>query len=241
MLALWRKEVFALLYSLIAYITWAIFLVGTGLFLWVFSGSVVQTGMAEMDSFFSIAPWFLLFLAPALTMRSFSEEFRTGTYELLATAPIPRAGIVLAKFLAVTTVLFFALVPTFIFYASLSWLAQPRGALDHGAIQGAYVGLFSVGLALSALGIWASTLTPHTIIAFLIGLFLGFLWLMGWEFASELPIGRFWQTFLAQMSLMEHYRSLSRGVLDSRDILYFLTLIGIALALAHLQLSRRHL
>ncbi|MCS6895614.1 MAG: ABC transporter permease subunit [Bacteroidia bacterium] len=240
MLALWRKEVFALLHSLIAYLTWAIFLVGTGLFLWVFSGGVIQTGAAEMDAFFSIAPWFLLFLAPALTMRSFSEEFRTGSYELLATAPISRWGILLAKYLAVAAVIGFALVPTGVFYISISWLAQPRGNIDHGAIQGAYVGLFALGLSLSALGIWASTLTVHTIIAFLLGLLLGFVWLIGFEFASELPVGRFFQEMLAQLSLMEHYRSLSRGVLDSRDILYYLSVIAFSLGLAHFQLSRRH-
>jgi len=239
-LALWRKETLALLHSLIAYLTWAIFLVGTGLFMWVFSGSVVQTGAAEMDVFFSVAPWFLLFLAPALTMRSFAEEFRTGSYELLATAPLSRWAIILAKYLAVAGVLGFALVPTGIFYASISWLAQPRGAVDHGAIQGAYIGLFGLGLCLAALGIWASTLTVHTIIAFLIALLLGFIWLIGFEFASELPIGRFLQTTFAQLSLMEHYRSISRGVLDSRDILYFLGVIGLGLGLAHYQLSRRH-
>lgn len=240
MLALWRKETFALLYSSTAYLVWAIFLVGTGLFLWVFSGSAIQTGAAEMDPFFSIAPWFLLFLAPALTMRSFAEEFRTGSYELLATAPLSRWAIVLGKYLAVTVVLGFALVPTLLFYASLGWLAQPRGAIDHGAIQGAYAGLFGLGLALAALGIWASTLTTHTIIAFLLGLFLGFVWLIGFEFASELPLGRSAQLFLAQLSLMEHYRSLSRGVVDSRDLLYFGSVIGLGLGLAHYQISRRH-
>jgi ABC-2 type transport system permease protein len=240
MWALWRKETFALLYSSTAYLVWAIFLVGTGLFLWVFSGSAIQTGAAEMDPFFSIAPWFLLFLAPALTMRSFAEEFRTGSYELLATAPLSRWAIVLGKYLAVTVVLGFALVPTLLFYASLGWLAQPRGAIDHGAIQGAYAGLFGLGLALAALGIWASTLTTHTIIAFLLGLFLGFVWLIGFEFASELPLGRSAQLFLAQLSLMEHYRSLSRGVVDSRDLLYFGSVIGLGLGLAHYQISRRH-
>ncbi|MCS7297419.1 MAG: ABC-2 transporter permease [Bacteroidia bacterium] len=240
MIALWRKEVLALLYSLIAYFTWAIFLIGTGLFLWVFSGSVIQTGMAEMDAFFSIAPWFLLILAPALTMRSFAEEFRTGSYELLATAPLSRWEIILAKYLAVATVLTFALVPTGIFYASIAWLAQPRGSVDHGAIQGAYLGLLALGLSLSAIGIWASTLTTHTIIAFLLALFLGFIWLIGFEFASELPVGRFLQQGLAALSLMEHYRSLSRGVVDSRDLLYFACVTALGLGLAHLQLSRRH-
>lgn len=240
MLALWRKETLALLHSLIAYLTWALFLIGTGLFMWVFSGSVLQTGAAEMDAFFSIAPWFLLFLAPALTMRSFAEEFRTGSYELLATAPIARWEIILAKYFAAAGVLGFALVPTAVFYLSLSWLSQPRGAVDHGAIQGAYIGLFAVGLCLTAMGLWASTLTTHTIIAFLLGLFIDFVWLIGFEFASELPLGRFLQELLAQLSLMEHYRSLSRGVLDSRDVLYFLGVSALGLGLAHLQLSRKH-
>ncbi|GIV23204.1 MAG: ABC transporter permease subunit [Bacteroidia bacterium] len=240
MWALWRKETSALLHSLIAYLIWAVFLVGTGLFLWVFSGSVIQTGAAEMDVFFSIAPWFLLFLAPALTMRSFSEEFRVGTYELLATAPISPWEILWGKYLAVAVVLAFALVPTLVFYGSIAWLAQPRGAVDHGAIQGAYVGLFLMGLALVALGIWASTLTMHTIIAFLLALFMGFLWLIGFEFISELPIGKPLQVFFAQLSLMEHYRSISRGVVDSRDILYFLGVILFGLGLARLQLSQRH-
>lgn len=240
MLALWRKEVFSLLHSLIAYLVWAVFLVGTGLFVWVFSGSVIATGAAEMDAFFGIAPWFLLFLAPALTMRSFAEEFRTGSYELLATAPLSPWEILLAKYLAAALVLAFALVPTLVFYASIAWLAQPRGAIDHGAIQGAYAGLLGLGMALAALGIWASTLTVHTIVAFLVGLFLGFVWLIGFEFASELPVGRFLQGLFAQVSLFEHYRSLSRGVVDSRDVLYFLSVIAFGLGLARLQLARRH-
>ncbi|MCX7606390.1 MAG: ABC transporter permease [Bacteroidia bacterium] len=240
MLALWLKEVFSLLYSLVAYIVWALFLMGTGLFLWVFTGGVLQTGAAEMEAFFSIAPWFLLFLAPALTMRTFAEEFRTGSYELLATAPLSPWQIIGGKYLAVAMVLAFSLVPTLIFYASIAWLAQPRGAVDHGAIQGAYVGLFLLGLALAALGLWASTVTSHTIIAFLLGLFWGFVWLIGFEFASELPVGQKAQTFLAYLSLMEHYRSLSRGVVDSRDVLYFLSVSALGLGLARLQLSKRH-
>ena len=240
MWAILRKELSTLLYSLIAYLVWGIFLVGTGLFLWVFSGSVIQTGAAEMDNFFSVAPWFLLFLVPALTMRTFPEEFRSGTYELLATAPISRWAIVLGKYLAVGVVLVLALVPTLVFYGSIGWLAQPRWNIDHGAIQGAYIGLAGMALALAALGLWMATLTTHTIIAFLLGVFVGFLWLIGFEFISELPIGKFLQNFFAQMSLMEHYRSLSRGVVDSRDILYLLLVIGGGLYLSYQSLSRRH-
>ncbi len=238
--AILRKELSTLLYSLIAYLVWGIFLVGTGLFLWVFSGSVIQTGAAEMDNFFSVAPWFMLFLVPALTMRTFPEEFRSGTYELLATAPISRWAIILGKYLAVGVVILLALVPTLVFYVSLGWLAQPRWHIDHGAIQGAYIGLAGMALALAALGLWMATLTSHTIIAFLLGVFVGFLWLIGLEFASDLPIGKPLQDFFAQMSLMEHYRSLSRGVVDSRDILYLLLVIGGGLYLAYQSLSRRH-
>jgi len=238
--AILRKELSTLLYSLIAYLVWGIFLVGTGLFLWVFSGSVIQTGAAEMDIFFSVAPWFMLFLVPALTMRTFPEEFRSGTYELLATAPISRWAIILGKYLAVGVVILLALVPTLVFYVSLGWLAQPRWHIDHGAIQGAYIGLAGMALALAALGLWMATLTTHTIIAFLLGVFVGFLWLIGFEFVSELPIGKLLQDFFAQMSLMEHYRSLSRGVVDSRDILYLLLVVMGGLYLAYQSLSRRH-
>ncbi|MCS7188193.1 MAG: ABC-2 transporter permease [Bacteroidia bacterium] len=240
MLALWRKETFSLLHSSIAYVVWGIFLIGTGLFVWVFSGSVLQTLAAEMDAFFSIAPWFMLFLAPSLTMRTFADEFRTGSYELLATAPISSWEILGAKYLAAAGVLAFALIPTLVFYTSIAWLAQPKWAVDHGAIQGAYLGLFALGLSLTAWGLWASTLTHHTIIAFLIGLFVGFVWLIGFEFASELPVGKVLQRILAELSLMEHYRSISRGVVDSRDILYFICLIVGGLGLARLQLSRYH-
>jgi ABC-2 type transport system permease protein len=173
-------------------------------------------------------------------MRTFPEEFRSGTYELLATAPISRWAIVLGKYLAVGVVLVLALVPTLVFYGSIGWLAQPRWNIDHGAIQGAYIGLAGMALALAALGLWMATLTAHTIIAFLLGVFVGFLWLIGFEFISELPIGKFLQNFFAQMSLMEHYRSLSRGVVDSRDILYLLLVIGGGLYLSYQSLSRRH-
>jgi ABC-2 type transport system permease protein len=238
--AILRKELSTLLYNLIAYLVWGIFLVGTGLFLWVFSGSAIQTGAAEMDNFFAVAPWFMLFLVPALTMRTFPEEFRSGTYELLATVPISRWAIILGKYLAVGVVILLALVPTLVFYVSLGWLAQPRWHIDHGAIQGAYIGLAGMALVLAALGLWMATLTSHTIIAFLLGVFVGFLWLVGFEFASELPIGKPLQDFFAQMSLMEHYRSLSRGVVDSRDILYLLLVVTGGLYLAYQSLSRRH-
>lgn len=235
-----RKELASLLYNLIAYLVWGIFLVGTGLFMWVFSGSVVQTGAAEMDNFFSVAPWFLLFLVPALTMRTFPEEFRLGTYELLATAPISRWGIIWGKYLAVALVLTLALVPTLVFYLSLGWLAQPRWQLDHGAIQGAYLGLLGISWVLAAIGLWMATLTSHTIIAFLLGVFAGFVVLLGFEFLSELPVGSVLQRFFAQASLMEHYRSLSRGVVDSRDLLYLVLVAGLSLYMAYLSLSRRH-
>ncbi len=235
-----RKELASLLYNLIAYLVWGIFLVGTGLFMWVFSGSVVQTGAAEMDTFFSVAPWFLLFLVPALTMRTFPEEFRLGTYELLATAPISRWSIIWGKYLAVALVLTLALVPTLVFYLSLGWLAQPRWKLDHGAIQGAYLGLLGISWVLAAIGLWMATLTAHTIIAFLLGVFAGFVVFLGFEFLSELPIGQALQRFLAQASLMEHYRSLSRGVVDSRDILYLVIVAGLSLYMAYLSLARRH-
>jgi len=123
---------------------------------------------------------------------------------------------------------------------SLGWLAQPRWHIDHGAIQGAYIGLAGIGLALAALGLWMATLTTHTIVAFLLGVFVGFLWLMGFEFLSELPLGKPFQDFLAELSLMEHYRSLSRGVVDSRDVLYLLIVMGGALYFAYQALSRRH-
>ncbi|MGQ9863267.1 MAG: Gldg family protein [Bacteroidia bacterium] len=237
MRSLLRKEIASFLSSLVAYGVWAVFLVGPGLFMWVFSGNVLQSGAAEMDIFFSLAPIFLLFLIPAITMRSLAEEFRLGTYEFLVTKPLGLKKLILAKYLAATLISVFALVPTLVFYFSLMYLAEPVGRLDHGVIWGAYVGLVGMSAFLVAIGLWASSLTDNVILAFLWGALMGFVFLLGWGYASELPVGPALRIVLAQLSAMEHYRSISRGVMDTRDILYFVAGIGFFLSWTYQRLA----
>lgn len=231
MLSIFLKEVNLFLSSLIGYIAIAVFLIGTGLFMWVFPDySVITYGFATMDSFFRMAPYIFLFLIPAITMRSFSEEIQTGTIELLATRPLTDWQILLGKYLACLFLIVVSIIPTFIYYLSIYELGDPKGNLDSGAIWGSYIGLFFLGAAFAAIGIFASSITKNQIIAFILGLFLSAFCFDAFSSISQLPIffGRT-DLIVESLGISYHYSSISQGLVDSRDILYFLGLIAVFL------------
>ncbi len=241
MLSILKKEVNTFFSSLIGYIVIGVFLVTMGLFLWVFPDTnLLDRGYASMDFFFGFAPNIFLFLIPAITMRTFAEEQQTGTIEFLATRPVTDLDIIIGKYLASLILVSFAILPTFLYYFTIYRLGSPVGNVDSGAVWGSYFGLFFLGAVFVAIGIFASSITNNQIVAFIIGVFLCFFLYLGFDFLSSLPtfIGRV--DYIVEMFGIDfHYRSISRGILDTRDFVYFLSIIVIFIGLTKLMLERR--
>lgn len=226
MFVIYTKEIRSFLSSLIAYIVIVTFLLAIGLFMWIFSDtSVIDSGYANLDPLFFVAPWVFIFLVPAITMRSFADEKRAGTIETLSTSPVSDLNIILGKFLAGVTLLVFALLPTVIYYFSVSQLAFPVGNIDTGAIIGSYLGLIMVGAGFVSIGIFASSLTNNQITAFIIATFLCFFIYTAFEYLGQMKIFGPLDYAISWLGMFYHYQSISRGVLDTRDALYFLSLI----------------
>jgi ABC-2 type transport system permease protein len=232
-----RHEVSSFFHSLVAYVALGVFLTGLGLFFWVFPGNVLETGLAEMDAVFDFGPWLFLLLVPAVTMRSLADEFRGGTFEWLVTRPITLTQLVLGKYLAAGLLVLLALVPTLSYYLILSYLGNPPNNLDSGAVAGSYVGLLLIGLAFAAIGLWASSLTDNQMVAFLLAAFVGFALFQGLELVAGLPALAEYVQPLMNLGMEAHYRSLGRGVIDSRDVLYFLSVVVGFLGMAYLSLQ----
>jgi ABC-2 type transport system permease protein len=209
---------------MVAYITIGIFLLISGLLLWFFPDtSILDYGYAEMDGFFSLVPYLFMFLIPAITMRSFAEERREGTYELLITRPVSLWQIIIAKFLACLVLVFFALIPTLVYSYSISKLGFPEGNIDSGAVTGSYIGLFFLGAIFTSIGIFASALTKNQVIAFVICAALCAFAFLGFEYTSQVAFLQPFQSTILSFGINAHYSSMSRGVLDTRDLLYFIS------------------
>jgi ABC-2 type transport system permease protein len=240
MYAVFKRELFSFLNSLMAYITIGIFLLACGLLLWFFPDtSILDYGYSELTGFFSLAPFLFMFLIPAITMRSFAEERREGTYILLATRPLTDWQIVLAKYLACLVLVVFALLPTIVYYYSIYQLGLPKGNVDSGAVIGSYIGLFLLGSAFTAIGIFASSITKNQIIAFAVSVFLCFLTFNGFDSISKLSVLANVETTVINLGINEHYQSISRGVLDTRDLVYFLTVVALFLGFTKLVIGGR--
>jgi ABC-2 type transport system permease protein len=229
MWTLFKKEIRGFFSSLTGYVVIAVFLLLTGLFMWVIPGqfNVIQNGYATLDALFAIAPWVFLFLVPAITMRMISEEKRTGTLDLLQTRPVSELQIVFAKFLASWALVLFSIVPTLVYFWSVARMGSPPGNMDMGGAWGSYIGLLFLGGIYAAIGIFASSLTGNQIVAFIIAVFASFLMYMGFEFFSGLAGSGKTGYFISRLGIGAHYNSISRGVIDSRDILYFLGTMGV--------------
>jgi ABC-2 type transport system permease protein len=240
MIHIFWKEVNSFLSSLIAYVVLAVFLVGTGLFVWVFpETSVLNWGYADLDTFFTYSPFVLMFLLPAITMRMLAEEKKSGTLELLITKPVSDWEIILGKYLSSLFLLILALLPTLLYYYSLYQLAAPVGNIDGAAVAGSYIGLFLLGASFAAIGLLASSLSDNQIVAFLLALFLCFLLYSGFESLAAINVWAGGSYIIQQLGMLYHYQVLSKGLLDSRNILYFLSLIALVLLLTRTKLSSR--
>jgi ABC-2 type transport system permease protein len=241
MLSILKKEINSFFSSLIGYIVIAVFLVLTGLLLWIFPDtSLLNQNFASMDGLFDLAPMIFMFLIPALTMRTFAEETQTGTIEFLTTKPLTDWHIVLGKYFACLVLVSFALLPTLVYYITMYQLGSPKGNLDSGAIAGSYIGLLLLGGVFVAIGLFASSLTNNQIVAFLLAAFLCFFLHWGFDYLSRLPflIGN-GDDLIQMFGIEYHYRSISRGVVDLADMAFYLSLIFFFLLLTKTALDRR--
>jgi len=241
MKALYLKEIRSFLSSIIGYVSIAIFLIFNSLFLWVFSyeTNILDGGTADLFTFFGMSPIIFLILIPAITMKSFAEEKRTGTIELLFTRPMTDLSIIMAKYLAGVTLVFVSLLPTLVYYYTVHQLGDPVGIVDDGATITSYIGLFLVGACLVAVGIFTSSITSNQFVALIISAFLGWFLFLGLDLLAVYSQFGGLDFLFRNLGIMEHYRSIQRGVIDTRDILYFLSFITVFIALTKLVLQSR--
>lgn len=240
MWVIFRKEISGFFSSLTGYIVLIVFLLMNSLIMWVFPGqmNVLETGYATLESLFSIAPWAFLFLVPAITMRMFAEEKRMGTLELLFSRPLTELQIVLAKFLASFTLVLLSLIPTLVFFWSVSKLGSTPGNIDTGGTWGSYIGLMFLGGIYASIGVFASSFSENQIVAFIAAVMISFAVYLGFDFMGSLAGTGKLNLLISSAGINHHYNSISRGVIDSRDLIYFLGVIALFLMSTRLVLQR---
>lgn len=235
MIALLLKEIRSFLNSIIGYVFIFIFLVANGLFLWFVSygTNIMEAGVADLIPFFNLAPTIFLILIPAITMRSIAEEKRTGTIELLFTRPLTDWQIVLAKFFAGITLVFISLLPTLIYYLSVHLLGDPIGNIDDGAAIASYIGLFFLGVCFVSIGLFSSALTNSQIVAFILAMFASWFLFDGLDLIGSFNIWGDFDSIIQYAGMKFHYESIMKGVVDTRDVVYFLSLSILFLVATH--------
>ena len=236
MLAILKKELNSFFSSPIGYLVIGVFLAINGLFLWVFKSdfNILDAGFADLNSFFFITPWFFLFLIPAITMRSFSDEFRLGTIEILKTKPITDWQIVFGKYFGALILIVLALIPTLIYAFSINKLGGSIGSLDTGSTIGSFIGLLFLASAYTSIGLFTSTLSNNQIVAFVIAVIICFFMYYGFEALANLNSIE----GIQNIGLKEHFNSISRGVIDTRDLIYFISITAFFLFLTNLKLKQ---
>lgn len=241
MFSLFLKEIRSFLSSLLGYVVILIFLAVLGLFLWVFPTdfNILDFGYANVDGLFIIAPFVFLFLIPAVTMRSFADEKKSGTIELLFTRPLSDMQIILAKYFAAFALVLLALLPTLIYYISVWQLGFPTGNIDSGGFWGSFIGLVLLGGAFVAIGIFASSISENQVVSFLLAIIISAFLYLGFELIYSLELFGSVDLFIKSLGISAHYSSVSRGVVDTRDVIYFLSIIVLFLYLSNFVLARR--
>jgi ABC-2 type transport system permease protein len=240
MIAILKKEINTFFASPIGYLVIGVFLVLNGLFLWVFKGefNILDNGLASLSAFFLLAPWILIFLVPAVTMRSFSDEKKQGTLELLVTKPISHFQIVLGKFFGAFLLILLALIPTLLYVYTVSQLGNPEGNLDMGSTIGSYFGLLFLVAAYTSVGVFTSTFSDNQIVAFITAVFICFFLFFGFEGLSNYSLfGDL--LYLENLGMSAHYNSMSRGVIDTRDLIYFLSITVAFLVFTKLRIEKQ--
>ena len=241
MYTLFKKEISGFFSSLIGYIVIIVFLLANSLFMWVFPGefNVLDSGYANIDTLFIIAPWIFLFLVPAITMRLFADEKKTGTIELLLTRPLTDLQIIFAKYSAGLVLVLFSLLPSLIYFISVYKLGNPPGNIDTGGTWGSYIGLFFLASVYVSIGVFASSITENQIIAFIVAMAVSFLFFIGFESISTLGAFEKFDTLIISLGINDHYRAMSRGVIDTRDIIYFISIIVVFIFFTKIVLESR--
>lgn len=240
MFSILKKEINSFFASPIGYLVIAVFLLLNGLFLWLFKGdfNILDNGFADLSSFFLLSPWIFIFLIPAVTMRSFSDEKKQGTIELLLTKPINSLQIVLGKYFGALILVIIAIIPTLLYVYTISKLGNPEGNLDLGSITGSYFGLIFLAMSYCAIGIFASTLSDNQIVAFIIAVFLCFFFYFGFEGLANYKL--FGDTiYVEKLGMDFHFKSMERGVMDTRDLLYFLSITAFFIVLTKLNIKKQ--
>ncbi len=240
MFAILKKEINTFFSSPIGYLVIAVFLLLNGLFLWLFKGdfNILDSGFADVSAFFLLSPWILIFLIPAVTMRSFSDEKKQGTLELLLTKPVSKLQIVLGKYFGALALVVIALIPTLLYVYTVSSLESAGSSLDLGSVTGSYLGLLFLAAAYTAIGVFASSLTDNQIVAFIIAVFICFFFYFGFEGLSNYKL--FGDSlYLEKLGMEYHFKSISRGVIDTRDLLYFISISAFFIFLTQLNLHKK--
>lgn len=229
MLPIFRKEISGFFSNLTGYMVIIIFLLINSMFMWVFPGewNILDRGYAGLDTLFFISPWVFLFLVPAVTMRMIAEEKRLGTIELIYSKPVSERAVVYGKYLSSVALVLLALIPCFIYYFSVYFLGEVHGNIDNGGTAGAFIGLFFLASVYASAGLFASSLTDNQVIAFIIGVVICFFLFAGFDSFAYLPGLKKFDEFVIRLGINEHYKSMSRGVIDSKDIAYFLGVIAV--------------
>lgn len=240
MISIAKKEFHQFFSSLTGYITIVLFLVINALYLFVLKDSnIFDFAYATLISFFEFAPWIFIFLIPALSMRSFADEFKSGTFETLQTTPLTKWQIVLGKYVAILLVIVIALIPTLLYLITIHSLSS-TGNIDGGAITGSYIGLFFLAAVFAAISVWCSSLTSNAVIAFLLSAFACIILYFGFTAVSKLPMFTGNADYYIEMLGIDfHYQSISRGVVDTRDLIYFLSVIFLFLFATQKKLNKQ--
>ena len=238
MITILKKEINEFLDSLIGYVVIGIFLIGIGLLMWVFpETNVLDYGYASMETLFSVAPYVFMFLIPAITMKAFAEEKRNGTIELLYTLPFRDIEIVIGKFLAGFLLVVFSIIPTLVYYFTLSFLGNPVGNIDTAGIIGSYIGLILLGGIFTSIGVLASALTGNQIVSFILAAFLCFSFYAGIASIASINIWSETSYIIEQIGILTHYETLSKGLVDMSDVVYFLSMIVLFLYVTRIILN----
>jgi ABC-2 type transport system permease protein len=240
MRTIFLKEINNFLNSLIAYIVIGVFLTSIGLLMWVFpESSILEYGYSDMGTLFTMGPYVFMFLVPAITMRMFAEEKRSGTAELLFTRPLTSFDIIGGKYLAGFFLVVFSLLPTLLYYFSVYSLGNPVGNLDTPGIIGSYIGLTLLGGVFVSIGIFASSVTENQVVSFILAVFLSFIMYSGLSSIASINVWGNFSYIIEQFSVLYHYGSLSKGLIDLRDIVYFLSVIAVMLLVTNLIVNSR--
>ncbi|WP_417886704.1 gliding motility-associated ABC transporter permease subunit GldF [Zunongwangia sp.] len=239
MFAIFQKELRSFFSSPIGYLIIGVFLVVTSLFLFVFTNdyNILDNGFASIKAFFDLAPWIFIFLIPAITMKSFAEEKKLGTMELLLTKPISISKLIFGKYLGNLVVVILSILPSILYVAAIWFLGKPFGNLDIGATLGSYLGLLFLSGSYTAIGLFCSSLTSNQIIAFISSVFLCFISYFACKGLADFDIMSSWNYGIEYFGIDYHYQSISRGVLDSRDVIYFISFAFLFLKLTHFKIS----